>query len=146
MANLDYPIRDITLALRKEEGFRAHVYKCSANKWTIGYGRNVQKNSGPGITKEEANYLLACDIQRTISECEKAFPFMADLNSERLGVMVQLCFQMGLPALRKFRRMLHHLDRGEYKQASEELLDSRFAKQTPARAKRLAKQLRGDDD
>lgn len=146
MTNIVYPMRDITIALKKEEGFRSHCYQDSVAKWTIGYGRNIDPRGGIGITKEEAEYLLSNDIQRSIGECERAFPFLKDLDKARLSVIVQLCFQLGLPSLRKFRKMLGALERGKWKEASEELLDSRFARQVPARAKKLARQLKGTEN
>tara|TARA_B000000460_G_C21316838_1_gene306821 strand:- start:447 stop:578 length:132 start_codon:yes stop_codon:yes gene_type:complete len=42
--------------------------------------------------------------------------------------------------------MLGALERGEWKEASKELLDSRFAKQVPKRAKKLARQLKGTEN
>lgn len=146
MNNTIYPIRDIATALREEEGFRAHCYQDSVARWTIGFGRNIDPKGGLGITREEADYLLSNDIQRSIEECERAFPFLENLNKERLSVIVQLCFQLGLPSLRKFRKMLGALERGEWKEASKELLDSRFARQVPKRAKKLARQLKGTEN
>ena len=45
--------------LHRHEGLRLNPYHCSANKLTIGIGRNLQDR---GITESEAFYLLHGDI------------------------------------------------------------------------------------
>jgi hypothetical protein len=42
----------------------------------------------------------------------------------------------------KFSKTLGHIEHDEIPQAADELLQSRFAEQTPARANRLAERLR----
>ena len=141
--DIKYPWMEITASLKMEEGFRSHVYQDSESIWTLGYGRNVHPGSGLGLSHQEAGYLLAADIQRSIDECERAFPFMENLSQNQLSALIQLCFQLGLPRLRKFRRMLRHLEDGEYTQASEELLNSKYAReQCPERARRMARLIR----
>lgn len=144
MTKIIYPLKEITDALKREEGFRSHVYQDTEGKWSLGFGRNVHPGSGLGISKKEAEYLLENDIRRTVKECEKAFPFFQNLNKKKMSVLVQLCFQLGLPSLRKFRRMLKHLELEEFYEASKELLDSKFARQVPERARRLSKDLSDD--
>jgi len=135
------PIENIAKSLKKEEGFRAQGYECSMGFLSIGFGRNIS-NTGPGITEAEAEMLLMNDIHRTLEECYKAFPFFENLSSERRSAVCQLVFQLGLTTFRKFHKTLRHLEDGEFDLAADELLRSRFAEQTPARAKRMAKLLR----
>jgi lysozyme len=146
MTHIIYPINAIKAALKREEGYEAHCYQDSMARWTIGHGRNIDPKGGIGITKDEAEYLLLNDIKRTIEECERAFPFLVSLDRDRLSVVIQLCFQLGLPSLRKFRKMLGAIERGKFTEASEELLDSKFARQVPERARRLSRQLKGKSD
>ncbi|MBT5570005.1 MAG: hypothetical protein HOJ90_02185 [Alphaproteobacteria bacterium] len=49
-------------------------------------------------------------------------------------MLIELCFQLGLPTLRKFTNMLAGLWAGDNDRAAAELLDSRYARQVPARA------------
>ena len=136
-------MEDIVKILKQEEGFRAHVYKCTAGAYTIGYGRNVdQYRGGMGLSEEEAEHLLRNDIIKTHNEVARTFRFFADLDWQRKGVMIQLAFQLGLPRLQKFKKMLHAIEQHDYNTAADELLDSLFAEQVPARAQRVADQLR----
>ena len=63
--------------LKKEEGFRAKVYKCTAGKNTIGFGRNLDDN---GITYEEAEYLLKNDIKMVDNWLNDNVPIYANLT------------------------------------------------------------------
>lgn len=126
-----------------EEGFRAHVYQDTASppRWTIGFGRNVDREGGGlGISEEEAALMLCNDIARSAKECSKFYWF--DRQPDRVKrVLIELCFQMGYPALSGFNRMLSALSADNYETAAAELLDSKFARQVPHRAKRLAARL-----
>ena len=138
-----YPIDEISDQLEIEEGFSATCYTCSAGQHTIGFGRNIDPSGGMGISESEAGMLLRNDVERTIGEC-KRWSWFDDLDPARQSVMVQMCFQLGYPRMSNFNRMLTAMSVRDYTTAAFELLDSRFAKQVPARANRLADKLRGD--
>ena len=75
--------------LKKEEGFRAKVYKCTAGKNTIGFGRNLDDN---GITYEEAEYLLKNDIKMVDTWLNDNVPIYANLTPTiRLSVTRSNC-------------------------------------------------------
>ena len=137
-----YPIDEVTKSLRQEEGWSQTVYQCSEGHWTLGYGRNVDPHTGIGISREEGELMLANDVRRTIEELENAFPQFGDLDQQRTAVLIELGFQLGTPTLRKFTNMLGGLWAGDNDRAADELLDSRYARQVPARARRYAERLR----
>ena len=128
--------------LKHFEGFSSTAYRCPAGYWTIGYGRNIE-SSGPGITTEEASLLLRNDVTRSIDEVCRAFPWVQGLDERRAEILTQLCFQLGLSRLQKFKKMLAALETEDFDRAADELLDSRLAQQVPTRAKHLADVLRG---
>jgi lysozyme len=53
-----------------------------------------------------------------------------------------MCFQMGKKGVVKFVKFHAALKRGDFNTAADEMLDSKWAKQTPDRAKRLAARVR----
>jgi lysozyme len=135
---------EIVEALEVEEGFRAHAYRDTLDNLTIGYGRCIQQGVGLGLTQPESKVLLANDVLRCIEESSRAFPWFDGLKPHHQSVIVQLVFQMGLPKMKSFRKMIAILEseNPDYNLAADELLDSRFARQqAPARAQRLAQQL-----
>ena len=133
----------IVASLRREEGFRSHAYKDHLGYVTVGIGRCIEEGVGSGLSLEEAEYLLMNDVRRCIGELGKALPWASSLDNQRKEVLVELAFQMGLPNLMKFKRMLAALKDGEFEKAAAELLDSKYAGQTPARSERYAKRIRG---
>ena len=53
-------------------------------------------------------------------------------------VLCEMIYQMGFSGVSKFKNMIKALQNRDYKLASIEMLDSRWAKQTPNRAKELS--------
>ena len=132
---------DIQASLKREEGFRKFAYKDSLGLLTIGVGRCIEEGHGLGISEAEAEHLLANDIERSLNEC-RAFEFWNDLTPSRQRAMIEMCFQLGLPRLKKFSKALAGMAAGDYETAADEFLNSRWATQTPARAKRMAALIR----
>jgi lysozyme len=64
--------------LKKHEGLRLKPYRCSADKLTIGYGRNLDD---VGISEEEAEMLLLNDLLTANIEVENRFVWFEDLDS-----------------------------------------------------------------
>ena len=126
--------------LKIEEGYMATCYFCSAGAHTVGYGRNISEG-GVGINEEEAEYLLKNDVYRTIDEVRQRWPWFDDCDKAAREVIVELCFQLGAPRLSGFVKCLAAFEVGDNDTAAAELLDSKFAKQVPARANRLHKRL-----
>ena len=129
--------------IKKHEGLRLKPYRCTAGKLTIGYGRNLEDN---GITEEEAHFLLMNDLEKSWDECCKAFSWISKMDKIRQGVIVELCFNMGLGRLKGFKKMLAACERGDYETASVEMLDSLWARQVGRRAKTLADIMKGKDN
>ncbi len=126
--------------IKKHEGMRLKPYKCTAGKTTIGYGRNLEDI---GISKDEAEYLLDSDIVRvanSIMNC-KVLYFYSLLNDARKAVMVNMVFNLGLSRFLKFEKTIEYIKNREYAKASEEMMDSRWAKQVGNRANQLAEQM-----
>ena len=129
--------------LKSDEGLRLKPYKCTEGYLTIGYGRNLETN---GISENEAEVMLVNDIYR-VMESLNDYGLLIDHTQPRRDVLINMAFQMGVNGLLKFKKMLRALDDRNYSLAAKEMLDSLWAKQTPERAKRLARQMRvGDYD
>jgi lysozyme len=135
-------LSELTAQLRRDEGKRLHAYQDHLGYWTIGYGRLIDKRKGGGITNEEADYLLKNDIDRKLSEIRNKYPHFDKLDDARKGVLMNMAFQMGVDGLLKFNKTLTLIEQGKYKEAADNMLKSLWAKQTPARAERMAKQMR----
>jgi lysozyme len=131
----------ITEQLKRDEGFKLTAYQDHLGYWTIGVGRLVDIRKGGGITAEEAEYLLANDIQRRTKDLSISLPWFDELDEARKGVLVNMAFQLGTNGLLNFKKTLESVRRGHYVAAANEMLQSKWADQTPMRAERLAKQM-----
>lgn len=132
---------ELTQQLRRDEGEVLHAYSDHLGFLTIGVGRMIDKRRGGGITEEESAYLLQNDIDKREAELLRRAPWMAELDPARLGVMMNMAFQMGVDGLMGFKNTLAMVKAGDYIGASAGMLHSKWATQTPARAKRLSKQM-----
>jgi len=66
-----------------------------------------------------------------------------NIHPTAFGIVIEMCFQLGLPRLQKFKRFHYHLNKCEYEESAAEMLDSVWAKkQTPNRAKALADKMK----
>ena len=126
---------DLKSRLIKHEGLCLKPYECSSGKLTIGIGRNLSDN---GLSKQEAYYLFDNDIKNAIRLCQNEFSFFKTLSKQRQGVLVEMCFNMGIKKLKTFKKMIEAIQNDDFKTASDEMLESRWAKQVKNRAKTLA--------
>ena len=125
--------------LIRHEGLKLLPYKCTAGKWTLGVGRNIEDR---GISKVTAMQMLDEDIEICLNELMERLDYFETLPTEVQETLVNLCFNMGISRLMKFQLMLGAIQAGQYELAAKELLDSRYARQVGKRSEELADILR----
>lgn len=128
--------------LRRDEGEVLHAYQDHLGYWTIGVGILIDKRKGGGITEEESTYLLNNRIAEKEKELLARLPWVATLDEARFGALLNMAFQMGVDGLLGFRNTLGLIRNGKYDAAADNMLLSKWATQTPARAKRISEQMR----
>lgn len=125
--------------LIEHEGIKLSPYRCTAGKLTIGVGRNLDDR---GISQATATQMLEEDIEIVLDELKRALPFWEKLKWNYKEALVDLAFNMGVPRLMMFKRMLTAIEADEPDKAAEELLESRYASQVGIRASNIAALLR----
>ena len=125
--------------LIRHEGLKLKPYLCTAGKFTIGVGRNLDDN---GITEGEAMAMLDRDIAVTVSALRDEFTWFADLDRTRKDAVISLGFNMGIRKLGTFKRFIAAMVAKEYETAAAEILDSAYATQVGKRAIELAGMIR----
>ena len=121
--------------LKVNEGFRSRVYKCTEGYDTIGYGFAIKDLE---LSEEISTLILEDLVDKKHQGLLDKLDWYKDVPPEVQGVILEMTYQMGFSGFCKFKKAIHHMKGKEFKQASAEMLDSRWAKQTPNRAKRLA--------
>lgn len=127
-------LRDIDFGayVQKHEGMSLKPYYCTANKLSIGIGRNLDDR---GISREEALFMFTNDINTAFSDLNRVFG--ADFNGfpdKAKLAFVDMMFQLGLTRFGGFQNMIQYAKAGNWKEAARELMNSKYAKQVPSRA------------
>jgi lysozyme len=132
---------DIAKMLERDEGRVKHAYLDSEGLWTIGVGTMIDQRDGGGLRDHEIDYILASRIKEAEDGVRKALSWFDRLDAARQGVLVSMAFQMGVAGLLEFKLTLGHIRDEHWPQAAGEMLASTWAKQTPGRARMLARQI-----
>lgn len=144
--------RDIAADLERDEARRQFPYMDCCGKsfrscacvprWrgrlTVGIGRNLEDR---GLSDHEIDVLLANDIALVKEDVRRGIPWALALSPVRLGVLHQMCFNLGWPKLKGFVRTLAAIRRGDYAAAAQGMRESLWARQVGARAERLAQMM-----
>ena len=128
-------MKDLLNRIKHHEGYRKSVYKCTEGYDTIGYGFAIKDLE---MDEDIAEEILLRKVEKLIKRVRSKFDWLDSVPREVQGVLVEMSYQMGLSGVSKFKKALHAMQMFQWKLAATELLDSRWAKQTPNRAKELS--------
>ena len=121
--------------IKQEEGFKGIVYKCTEGFDTIGYGTRLP------LSEKEAEMILEYRLNILKDNLSSSL-YMLDIDKKAWDILYNMVYQMGVKGVLNFKNMIKALEAKDYKRASDEMLDSKWAKQTPARANRLSKAMK----
>jgi len=123
--------------IEKNEGYKSRVYKDHLGHETIGIGFKLNELD---LSKNESLSILNRKINQLDIILHQKYKWWKNANQSVKIVVFDMCYQMGPYGFSKFKKMIGHIENKDYKNASKELLDSKYAKeQTPNRAKRNSK-------
>ena len=128
--------------LISEEGSVPYAYEDSEGYLTIGVGRLIDRRKGGRLRPQEIDFLLDNDIRECEEQLVAFFPWYPSLNEPRKAVLIGMAFQIGFAGLLKFKETLGHMKAGRHLVAANAMLNSKWAQQTPERAKRMSEQWR----
>jgi lysozyme len=130
--------------LKIDEGVKYEIYKDHLGYPTFGIGHLITDNDpeyglpiGTKISEERVNEVFDTDIEKFINETKKVFPDLDDKPENIQLVLVNMCFNLGAPRLSKFHKFIAAINNKQWIEAAVEMMDSRWANQTGARAQRL---------
>lgn len=122
-----------------DEGCKSKPYIDTVGKTTIGVGRNLTDN---GLSDSEIDMLLTNDINQVITQLNKQLPWWTDMTDNRQRVLANMTFNMGINAVLQFKNTLTYMRLAQYDKAADGMLQSLWARQVGARAKRLSDMMR----
>ena len=142
-------LRSIAREIKEDEGYRSRIYKDTLGNLTVGFGHLIKPNDpeygkpvGYEITSQRAHELFNRDMALAIDAASNVVHDFDSLPFDARAVLINMAFQLGETGLSRFQMMLEAIQDGDWKAAADEAMDSRWALQTPNRAKRMADRLR----
>ena len=129
-------MQDLINSVKENEGYRKMVYKDSLGIDTIGYGFAIKDLE---LDEDICEEILKRKLDRLIDRVTKKWGWIVNLPVEAQEVIYEMCYQMGISGVSKFKKTLLFFESHEFKMAAKEMLDSKWAKSdSPQRAKRMS--------
>lgn len=142
----------LTEMIEKHEGRKHFIYDDATGKeidWdkvrelglikghaTVGVGRNVESVL---FSDDEIDKMLFNDILFAKGMLRDIFPNIDNLSEARCSVLTEMMFNLGYGSFCGFKNMIKTINDKDFKKASEEMLNSKWASQVGKRAEELAK-------
>ena len=132
-------MKDLLKRIKHHEGFRKSVYQCTEGYDTIGYGFAIKDLE---LDEDLAEEILTRKVEKLIKRVRSKFDWLDSVPPEVQGVLVEMSYQMGLSSVCKFRLALKYMEHQNWERAAEEMLLSKWNRQTPNRARELSNIIR----
>ncbi len=132
-------IDTITSSLKRHEGYRARVYDDSLGIPTIGYGFAIKDLV---LSESISSLILKDKVSVLVSQVMDKFPWLEHSPENIQSVIVEMCYQLGVTGVSHFKNTLKAMEERRWSDAANGMLDSKWAKQTPSRAKEMSEIVR----
>lgn len=139
--------------LRRHEGVRPRLYQDSLGFWNMGIGHLVDRRKGGwcddalaaqlnangfALSPEVMEAYLRQDLAAAESDVQALMQGAIDrLNAARYAALVSMAFNLGQHGFASFTKARHAIRQGRWQDAYDELLDSKWARQVPHRAREI---------
>ena len=141
-------LEELREEIAADEGVKHEIYldhlgfkTCAIGHLCLGHEPEYNLTVGTKITEERVNELFDQDIKNTIADCHIIFTDFDSLPDEARKIIANMCFQLGMPRLMKFRKTNDLIKKRMWREGSIEMLNSRWHEQTPQRAERLSQRM-----
>lgn len=125
--------------LTMDEGWKSKPYRCTAGALTIGVGHNLDAS---GLCDEAILAQLKHDIAQARAAAKRVMKdTFEQLDTIRQDAIVMWVFQLGEAGFQKFSPTISLIEQKKYAAAADRIMISKWAKQTPKRARLIAKMI-----
>ena len=132
-------MQELIESIKQHEGYRSKVYDDSLGIPTIGYGFAIKDLE---LDEDICDIILERKIKVLKVRIAKKFQWYGYMPPEIKDIIDEMCYQLGVYGFSCFKKTIAYLQDKKFKEASVEMLDSRWAEQTPNRAKELSNRVR----
>ena len=134
--------------LKVDEGCIEEIYLDHLGYHTFGIGHLITNKDkewgepvGTKISIKRINECFKNDIEIVFKELDRNLSWWRELPDDIQLVLANMCFNLGITRLKKFKKFLTALSKKDWELAATEMMDSRWATQVKQRAVRLQKRV-----
>lgn len=134
--------------LIEDEGIKYEVYLDHLGYKTFGIGHLCKATDpendfevGQEVSKERVDECFSNDIDKVIEDCIVLYDDFYTLPDEAQLIIANMMFNLGRPRLTNFVRMRKAVNEHNWQEAKIQMLNSKWARQVPNRAKRLSERM-----
>jgi lysozyme len=156
----DPDVRTLIRVLSLNEGRHATCYHDTRGIPTVGIGFNLHRHDAReklealgcdydavvagahALEEDQIDALLETDLCTAISDARQLFPNFDSLSTPRQIVLVDMAFNLGLPRLSGFRKMIAAVIAEDWNRAADEMIDSRWYREVGHRGRRNVEVMR----
>lgn len=124
-----------------DEGYRGSVYRDTIGMLTVGIGHLVLPSDnltyGQYVDNKRVMDMFEHDIVHAGIGCRALVKDFDTLPDDVQGVLVNMCFNLGAPRLKDFKKFLAAVSERDFQKAAQEMKDSIWYKQVKSRGARL---------
>lgn len=142
-------IEDLRVQLEIDEGVVYEVYLDHLGYATFGIGHLIREDDpehgwevGTEVSESRVAEAFESDIETVLSDCNTLYSDFEELPEEAQQIIANMMFNLGRPRLSAFKGMKAGVDAGDWNEAADQMVDSRWYKQVGARAERLVERMR----
>jgi lysozyme len=130
--------------LEREEGVKYEVYLDHLGHPTCGVGHLIISGDdehgcevGTLVSEERVAALFKADLKIVEDDCRELFDYFEYLPDNIQLVCASMAFQLGRSRLSGFRKFRAAISEGRWSDTADEMIDSKWYRQTTARAERM---------
>ena len=132
--------------IKKHEGYMVKPYTDTLGFLTGGYGHKILPGEEIPTDQEGWEKLFQEDLQKAKDGASRLIKKnkVEDLPCKAVEIIIEMVYQMGESGVSKFKKMWKALKQNpkDYNEAANQMMDSRWAKQTYNRARNLSDTMR----
>jgi lysozyme len=113
------------------EGLETTLYKDSLGNFTIGVGHLLEPSKGGKLSVNACLYILGEDMANAHVEL-MPYHWYTKLDNVRAGMLVEMCFNIGLHGVLEFHDMIQSIENSDYAKAAQDFLNSAEAREIHA--------------
>ena len=104
-------MKDLLESIKHHEGFVEHVYDDSLGIPTIGYGFAIKDLV---LQEDLCDEILLRKLRQLGRSVMSKFPFFDSLPSDCKSVLMEMCYQLGVTGVSKFKKALKAMEDGDW--------------------------------